>query len=87
MCNPYPSKSSGGSKNEGYGDAAISYHQPIVVLMNVSKVLKGSENKKEVISDLLSNMAPLIDESCSFSTLYELEILSQNPSKTTETRF
>ena len=40
------------------GDAAISYHQPIVVLMNASKVLEGSENKKEVISDLLFNMAP-----------------------------
>jgi len=44
------------------GDAAISYHQPIVVLMNASKVLEGSENKKEVISDLLFNMALLVDE-------------------------
>jgi site-specific DNA recombinase len=42
------------------GDAAISYHQPIVVLMNTSKVLERSENKKEVISDLLFNMAPRV---------------------------
>ena len=42
------------------GDATISYHQPIVVLMNTSKVLERSENKKEVISDLLFNMAPRV---------------------------
>jgi|GEM_PF-6852641 len=43
-----------------WNDAAISYHQPIVVLMNASKVLEGSENKKEVNYDLLFNMAPRV---------------------------
>ena len=53
------------------GDAAISYHQPIVVLMTASKVLEGSENKKEVISDLLFNMTPLTGEICSHNAMIE----------------
>ena len=53
------------------GDATISYRQPIVVLMNVSKVLEGSENKKEVISDLLYNVAPLTDDRCSYNAMIE----------------
>jgi len=45
------------------------------------------ENKKEVIPDLLFNMAPLIDERYNFSTMYELGILFQNPSYTPEMNF
>jgi hypothetical protein len=37
---------------------------PFQVLINTSKVLKDSKNKKEVENDLLPIMAPLNDESC-----------------------
>ncbi|MFM7911878.1 MAG: hypothetical protein ACKO9W_06810, partial [Bacteroidota bacterium] len=65
------------------GDAAISYHQPIVVLMNASKVLEGSDNKKEVNYDLLFNMAPLIDERCSYSAMIEYVTLRKLLNKST----
>lgn len=39
-------------------DAAITFTQPIEILINTSKVLEKSKNKKEVKNDLLSNLAP-----------------------------
>ena len=38
--------------------ATTPFSIPIQVLINTSKVLEGSENKKETISSLLSIMAP-----------------------------
>ena len=38
--------------------AAPSFTQPIEILINASKVLENSKNKKEVISDLLFTLAP-----------------------------
>jgi hypothetical protein len=40
--------------------AAPKYTPPIEVLINARGVLKSSKNKKEVISDLFSQVAPLI---------------------------
>ena len=51
--------------------ATTPFSIPIQVLINTSKVLEGSENKKEVENDLLSIMAPLNDERCSFNKLIE----------------
>ena len=45
--------------------AAPKYTPPIEVLINAKAVLESSKNKKEVKNDLLSNMAPPIDKSCS----------------------
>ncbi len=39
-------------------DAAISFHEPIQVLINASKVLKGCKKEKEVKKDLLPTLAP-----------------------------
>ena len=47
----------------------LSLSDPIQVLINTSKVLESSKNKKEVENDLLSIMAPLNDESCNFYQL------------------
>jgi len=51
--------------------ATTHFTTPISVLLNASKVLEKSENKKEVENDLLSIMAPLTDESCSHNTLIQ----------------
>jgi hypothetical protein len=56
-------------------DAAISYSTPISVLLNASKVLVGLKKEKEVKNDLLSIMAPLIDERCSYSNMLDLIII------------
>ena len=50
--------------------ASIPFSIPVQVLINASKVLEGSENKKETISSLLSIMAPLNDESCNYKELF-----------------
>jgi hypothetical protein len=52
-------------------DAAISYTLPIRVLFNASKGLEGSKNKKEVENDLLSYVAPLNEERCSYNSMIE----------------
>jgi hypothetical protein len=44
---------------------------PVQVLINTSKVLEDSKNKKEVVFDLLSIIAPLIDERCSYNAMIE----------------
>ncbi len=51
--------------------AAISFHKPIEVLLNASKVLQRSKKEKEVKKDLLPILAPLIDESCSYIPMIE----------------
>jgi len=56
-------------------DAAISYSTPISILLNASKVLGGLKKEKEVKNDLLSTLAPLIDERCSYSTMLDLIII------------
>jgi hypothetical protein len=55
--------------------AAISLQKPIEVLLNASKVLQGSKKEKEVKIDLLPTLAPLIDESCSYSKMLDLMII------------
>ena len=49
--------------------ATTPFSIPVQVLINTSKVLEGSENKKEVENDLLSIMAPLNDERCSYKKI------------------
>jgi len=39
-------------------DAAITFTQPIEILINTSKVLEGRKIKQEVKNDLLSTLAP-----------------------------
>jgi len=56
-------------------DAAISYSTPISVLLNASKVLGRFKKEKEVNIDLLSTLAPLIDERCSYSSMLDLIII------------
>jgi hypothetical protein len=51
--------------------ATIPFSVPVQVLINTSKVLEGSENKKEVENGLLSIMAPLTDERCSYNAMIE----------------
>jgi len=51
--------------------AAPKYTPPIEVLINTRGVLKSSKNKKEVISDLLSCVAPLFDERCNYNSMIE----------------
>ena len=40
-------------------------------IMLASKVLQKNKNKKEVKNDLLSKMAPLTDERCSYNAMIE----------------
>jgi hypothetical protein len=47
--------------------ATIPFSIPVQVLINASKVLEGSKNKKEVENDLLSIMAPITNKSCKIS--------------------
>jgi hypothetical protein len=51
--------------------ATTPFSIPVQVLINTSKVLEGTKNKKETISSLLSIMAPLNDGSCNFNHLKE----------------
>jgi hypothetical protein len=44
---------------------------PVEVLLNASKGLKRGKKEKEIKNDLLSYMAPLIDERCSYNTLID----------------
>ena len=46
-------------------------------IMLASKVLRKNKNKKEVKNDLLSMMAPLIDESCSYNSIIEYITISK----------
>jgi competence transcription factor ComK len=46
--------------------ATPSFTPSIEVLMNASKILESNKIEKEVISDLLSTCAPLVDRSCKF---------------------
>jgi len=49
-------------------------------IMLVCKVLQKNKNKKEVKNDLLSNMAPLIIQSCSSNLNLMSEILQDSTS-------
>ena len=51
--------------------AAISFHKPIEVLLNASKVLQRNKKEKEVKKDLLPIVAPLTDERCNYNTMIE----------------
>ena len=57
--------------------ATTPFSIPIQVLINTSKVLEGTKNKKEVVFDLLSIMAPLNNESCSFKQLRKMNIVNK----------
>ena len=52
--------------------ATTPFSVPVQILINASKVLEGTKNKKEVENDLLSIMAPLNDERCSYYTMINL---------------
>jgi hypothetical protein len=52
-------------------DAAIEFVTPISVLINVGKGLEKDKNKQETISSLLSIMAPITDERCSYDAMIE----------------
>jgi len=49
--------------------ATYEFTTPIQVLLNASKVCRGTKKRQEVETDLLSCMAPLMDGSCNFITL------------------
>ena len=51
--------------------AAISFHKPIEVLLNASKVLQRSKKEKEVKKDLLPILAPLFLERCNYNAMIE----------------
>jgi hypothetical protein len=51
--------------------ATTPFSIPVQVLINTSKVLGDSKNKKEVENDLLSIMAPLNDERCYYNAMIE----------------
>jgi hypothetical protein len=57
--------------------ATTPFSIPVQVLINTSKVLEGCKNKKEVENDLLSIMAPLNNESCSFKQLRKMNIVNK----------
>ena len=44
--------------------ANTPYSKGVLVMFKIVNALQGSEKKKDVISDVLSTNAPLIDESC-----------------------
>jgi hypothetical protein len=56
--------------------ATIPFSIPVQVLINTSKVLEDSKNKKETISSLLSIMAPLTSQNLN-QIKEELLILSK----------
>lgn len=47
----------------------------VQVLINTSKVLEGSKNKKEIEKDLFSIMAPLNDKRCNYNAINEHSII------------
>ena len=49
--------------------ATYEFTTPIQVLLNVSKVCRGTKKRQEVENDLLSCMAPLMDGSCNIMFL------------------
>jgi hypothetical protein len=51
--------------------ATTPFSQPVSILLMIIKELEGSKNKKEIENDLLSIMAPLTDERCSYLTMIE----------------
>jgi len=51
--------------------ATTPFSQPVSILLMIIKELEGSKNKKEVENDLLSTMAPLTDERCSYNAMIE----------------
>ena len=50
-------------------DAILNFNLPVRVLLNASKTLVKGKKEKEVKNDLLSCVAPLTDERCSFSLI------------------
>jgi len=59
-------------------DAAISFHKPIEVLLNASKVLQRSKKEKEVKKDLLPNLAPPLVGCCNHKAMIELDRLKKS---------
>jgi len=56
-------------------DAAISFHKPIEVLLNASKVLQRSKKEKEVKNYLLPIVAPLINQKYNHLPMIEYVII------------
>jgi len=56
-------------------DATVTYTKPIEVIFQIFNELQSHKNKKQVISDLFSQVAPLIYDRSSYSPLTEYIIL------------
>ncbi len=54
--------------------ATYEFTTPIQVLLNASKVCRGTKKRQEVENELLSCMAPLMDGSCNCLNLKNLHI-------------
>jgi hypothetical protein len=48
---------------------------PIEILFNASKVLEKNKKEKEVVSDLLFTLAPLIGESYNFNAMISFKTI------------
>jgi hypothetical protein len=59
-------------------DAAISFVTPIQILLNASKGFKRGKKEKEIKNDLLSYMAPPVDERCSYNILSKILIICKS---------
>ena len=57
-------------KNFNFGRCNLILTPSIESILLASKVLKRSQNKKEVKNDLLSMMAPLIIQGCSSAKIF-----------------
>lgn len=61
--------------------ATTPFSVPVKVLINTNEVLEGTKNKKEVENDLLSIMAPPVDERCSLDSVIESLSIKKNTHK------
>jgi hypothetical protein len=52
-------------------DATVTYTKPIEVIFQIFNELQSHKNKKQVISDLFSQVAPLSEERCSYNWMIE----------------
>jgi len=56
-------------------DATINFTKPIEVIFQIFNELQSSKIKKQVKFDLFSQLAPLIDKSCSYIPMIEYLII------------
>ncbi len=61
---------------KGYCSSLVATYEfttPIQVLLNASKVCRGTKKRQEVETDLLSCMAPLVDGTCNCFASFQLK--------------